>query len=169
MPRNLFDLFLMRWVLIRFSIRHLLILFLAVSVLLAFTIPILQRSRPVTKIEHDALARINESSEGSFMLVHEYGFPEGTAFVLCMMVDCPDPDGELRRIAPHLKDLRRVDIQAAGTLLSDNGLLALHTVTSLNELLVDRTQVTDEGIQSLSRQHNNCNVVHRARNWYPPD
>ena len=114
------------------------------------------------------MARIN-TSEWCFVDVHQYGFPEGTAFVLSVHVRCPDPDAELRGLAQHLNDLRRVDIYAAGTHLTDDGLLALHSVATLRDLLVDDTSVSDAGIRLLQRQENNCKVVHTTRNWYPPE
>ena len=158
----------MRWTPIRFSLRRLLLVVLAIGLALAITVPLVHRSRPITQTETHAMKRINVS-EWCFVDAHQYGFPEGTAFVLSVHVRCPDPDAELRGLAQHLNDLRRVDIYAAGTHLTDHGLLALHSVTTLRELLVDDTDVTVAGIQLLKRQENNCKVVHTSRSWYPPD
>ena len=158
----------MRWTPIRFSLRRLLLVVLAIGLALAITVPLVHRSQPITQTETHAMTRIN-ASEWCFVDAHQYGFPEGTAFVLSVHVRCPDPDAEFSGLAQHLNDLRRVDIYATGTHLTDDGLLALHGVATLRELLVDDTNVTDAGIQLLKRQENTCKVVHTSRNWYPPD
>jgi len=114
------------------------------------------------------MEHVNSFANTYWVAAHEYGFPEGTSFVVNFSVRCPDPDAELKRLAPHLSKFRRVDIYAAGTEVSDNGLRELHGVTVLNELLVDNTKVTSEGLELLESHLGNCRVVHTIRNWYPP-
>ncbi len=152
----------------KFSLKFMLVGLTICAVALAIFAPILRRTRTVTTIEANAVQSINQS-EWCLVTIHEYGFPEGTAFVLSIHVQCPQPDSELLRIAPLLAKLRRVDCYAPGTRLTDVGLRELHSVTTLQELLVDDTMVTSRGLQDLKKAVPGCRLVHKNRTWYSSD
>jgi hypothetical protein len=137
-----------------------------VSIALAIIVPILRQSRGITSEEFDVIHQVNKSSCVR-LAAHEYGKLEGTAFVLSIDVNCPNPDAELRKFSPLLNKLRRVDIYAAGTQLTNKGIAELHSVQSLCELLVKDTQVSDEAIRDLHQHVPGCKLVHTTRSWYP--
>lgn len=149
----------------RSTFRQRLLIFLACGLILTVIIPIVWRAREITTLENDILTRVN-NLEWCYMEPHKYGIPEGTSFVLIIYPDCPDPDSLLRELAPDLKQLRRVDIYAGSTRLTDRGLGELHLVAPLCELFVDETGVSSLAIQQLKVSVPGCKVVHTTRAWY---
>jgi len=150
----------------RFTIRNLLVAVLGLAVVFAVISPVLSRSKPLTSIEREIVDSINSRDKMCYLAVREHGFPHGTFFVLSVHVRCDDPDALIKTIARELDSLRRVDIHAAGTNLTDVGIAELKNVHSLRSLLVDETHVTESAIIDLKKHSRSVRVVHDLSNWH---
>ena len=147
----------MHW---KFTNRHLFIVVALFAILTWFFANGLTRSAPISEAEQKIVDEILQNNEFCFLQAHEYGFPEGTSFVLSIHVRCPDTDALLESLCSQLANLRRVDIYAAGTNLTDDGLRSLRRLKCLRELMVDNTKCTPHGIMTLRIASSRVKIVH---------
>ena len=124
----------------QFSIRSLIwgvfVLALACWLLQA----LISRNKPLSENELAAIDEIH-SGGGCLYLRHvDFGFPTGKVVEVLIPVRCPDTDYELSRWEPQLTRLRRIDIYACGTNITESGIAKARRMKNIRLLVLNKTK-----------------------------